>query len=136
MNGKKYVLRATDLVTVLLCALLLIGVLSFFAPCGPKEDGSWMSCHWAGRAVTGTAALLLALALGKTIFRSREGKAAFSVSLILGSLLAMLLPGRLIGLCMMADMRCRSVFSPAVTAVSLCILVISLIDTVILLRKK
>ena len=36
----------------------LIGIRTFFAPCGPKEDGSWMSCHWAGQAVTGTAAVL------------------------------------------------------------------------------
>ena len=123
---------AMDIVLLLLSAVLLIGVLTVFAPCGPKEDGSWMTCHWAGRAVAGAAAALTVIAALRLIVR--EARLGLGLAMLPVSLLALLLPGKLIGLCMMAEMRCRSVMSPAVTVLSLLIAATAAID--IYLQKK
>ena len=123
---------AMDIVLLLLSAVLLIGVLTVFAPCGPKEDGSWMTCHWAGRAVAGAAAALTVIAALRPI--ARNARLGLDLAMLPISLLTLLLPGKLIGLCMMAEMRCRSVMTPAVTVLSLLIAAAAAIDA--FLQKK
>ena len=63
----------SDILLFVFSVVELIGIRTFFAPCGPKEDGSWMSCHWAGQAVTGTAAVLVVLAICILAYLLREG---------------------------------------------------------------
>lgn len=122
---------ALDAALLLLSAALLLGVWTVFAPCAPKEDGSWMSCHWAGRAVAGTAAVLTLLAaLRLLVPRARLG---LDLAMLPTAALALLLPGHLIGLCMMPDMRCRSVMLPAVTVLSILIAAAAAMD--LLLRR-
>lgn len=52
-----------DILLMLSALAFLLGLLFVFFPCGAKEDGGWMSCHWAGQALKGVAALELVLAL-------------------------------------------------------------------------
>lgn len=52
-----------DVVLFVLSAALFAGDLTVFAPCAAKGDGSWMTCHWAGNAVAGVAAVLTALVI-------------------------------------------------------------------------
>ena len=54
---------AGDIVLLVVSVFFLIGILTFFQACGPKDDGSWMTCHWAGQALTGLAAVLTVIAL-------------------------------------------------------------------------
>lgn len=123
---------ALDIVLLLLSAVLLIGVLTVFAPCSPKEGEGWMTCHWAGRAVAGAAAALTAIAALRLIVR--DARLGLDLAMLPVSLLALLLPGKLIGLCMMAGMRCRSVTAPAVTVLSLLIAAAAATDAY--LQKK
>ena len=99
-----------DILLPLAALLFLLGLLFVFSPCGAKEDGGWMSCHWAAQALKGVAALALVLAL--------------------------LIPGRLIGLCMMASMRCRSLMAPAVTVFSVLLLALALLDLLYQRKRK
>lgn len=114
---KKMRVGARDIILLLIPALLLAGILSVFQPCSPREDGSWMSCHWAGRATAGAAGAMLALSLLR-LFVSKDAKKGLDLALIVLSVLAALLPGRLISLCMMRDMRCHTLTAPCAAVLS------------------
>ena len=125
-----------DILLPVLALAFLLGLLFVFGPCGPKEDGSWMTCHWAGQAVKGTAALLLALTLLHLIPGRAELKMGLDLAQIAAAVLAVALPGHLIGLCMMRDMRCHSVMVPAVTVFAVLLAVLSLVDLLTQRKRK
>ena len=124
-----------DAILFVLSAALFAGVLTVFAPCGAKEDGGWMTCHWAGNAVAGVAAVLTALAIMRLFVKDTKARLGLSAAMITAALLSALFPGRLISLCMMPSMRCRTVMSPAVTVLSILIIAAASIDIAVQ-RKK
>ena len=124
----KQKINGFDVILLALSAALLLGVLTVFAPCGAKEDGNWMTCHWAGNAVAGAAAVLTALAVMRIFAKDGKARSWLSAAMIPTALLAALIPGRLIPLCMMPSMRCRAVMSPAVTVLSVLIIAAAVID--------
>lgn len=123
-----------DFLLPVLALALLLGLLFVFGPCAPGEDGGWMTCHWAGQALKGIAALALSLSLLHLIPAPNQRKIGLDLALMGTAVLALCVPGRLIGLCMMADMRCRSVMTPAVTVLSVLLIAVSLADS--LTRRK
>ena len=118
------------LLQLIVCLLCLAGLLTVFAPCAPKEDGSFMTCHWAGSAAAGLAAVLCVISAIRVAARDRKLRMGLDLAAIPTALLTALTPGKLIGLCMMADMRCRSVMRPATLIFSVLILVLAGIDLV------
>ena len=120
-------------VVLALGLVVAVGSVTFLGPC-VHEDGSFGSCHWAGQALRGIAALALALSLLHLIPAPNQRKIGLDLALMGTALLALCVPGRLIGLCMMADMRCRSVMTPAVTVLSVLLIAVSLADS--LTRRK
>lgn len=127
-------IKALDLVFPALSLVFLLGILTVFRPCGPREDGSWMSCHWAGRAVAGAAGAMLLLSLLRLLVRpgARQG---LDLALLVLAGLAILLPGHLIGLCMMHDMRCHTLTAPCTAVLSLLIAAAAAADLILSLRK-
>ena len=125
-----------DFLLALTALLFLLGLLFVFAPCGPKEDGGWMTCHWAGQALKGTAVLELVLALAHLIPAPAERKIGLDLALAATAVLAHLIPGRLIGLCLMASMRCRSVMTPSVTVFSALLAALALLDLLLQRKRK
>ena len=123
-----------DFLLPVLALALLLGLLFVFGPCAPREDGGWMTCHWAGQALKGIAALALSLSRLHLIPAPNQRKIGLDLALMGTAALALCVPGRLIGLCMMADMRCRSVMTPAVTVLSVLLIAVSLADS--LTRRK
>ena len=124
--------RIWDIASIALSALFLVGTLTFMKPCAAHEDGSWMSCHWAGQALMGIAALLTALSVMKCVVRGTGAKRGLALSMIPAALLAALLPGSLIDLCMMDTMRCHQVTQPGATVFGCLIAAISLADFALL----
>ena len=118
----------SDILLFVFSVVELIGIRTFFAPCGPKEDGSWMSCHWAGQAVTGTAAVLVVLALVHLLVQDRGMKLGLDAGLAATAICSALLPGKLIGLCMMAEMRCHRVMVPGVTVCAVLVVMTAVLD--------
>ena len=49
-------------VTLVLALVIVIGEATFLSPC-VHDDGTFGSCHWAGRALLGTGCVLAAQAL-------------------------------------------------------------------------
>ena len=126
---------ACDILLPLLALAFFLGLLFVFGPCGPKEDGGWMTCHWAGQALRGLAGALLVIALLHLLPGRAELKMGLDLATLPLSVLALLLPGRLIGLCTMASMQCRSIMRPAVTVFAVLLIIVSALD-LLMWRKK
>ena len=115
-------------IPVILSLLLAAGTLTVFRACGPKEDGSWMTCHWAEQAVFGIGIVLVVQSLGLVFLAKLDVRRGISFAMIPTALLAAFIPGGLIHLCMMNDMRCHTTMRPAVMILSIGIAVCALIN--------
>ena len=109
----------TDILLLALNASFFIGIQTVFSPCEPRPDGTWMTCHWAGQALMGIAAALLAIAVMHLVIPRAQVKLGLALAMIPISVLALVLPDHLIDLCMMETMHCHTVMEPAVTVLSL-----------------
>lgn len=136
MKEKKLHIGSSDIVLVVISALFLTGILTLFAPCGPKDDGSWMSCHWAGNAVAGIAAILLLVSVIHLFIPNEKVKAGLSIAMIPTALLSLLLPGSIIALCMMDTMRCRAVMRPGAIVMSILVIAAAVFDAAVQFKKK
>ena len=132
---KKRKLNATDIVLLVLHAVFFAGMLTLLGPCGPTEDGGWMNCHWAGQAVTALAAALLAMGVLRLFVRPAV-RVGIDLSVIAVSGAALCVPGHLISLCMMPQMRCRAVMSPSVTVLSILTMAAAAADIAWKTRKQ
>lgn len=129
----------SNLLSVLLLALsvfLTLGTEFIFHACDPMADGHFMSCHEAQHAVTGAGVVLIIFYILSLIVKERKVRSAFITSGIPVTILAMLIPGRLMHMCMSNTMRCHAVMEPSVLAVGCVILVVSVVALVVNLRKK
>ncbi len=122
-------------IVLALSFLMAVGSVTFLAPC-VHEDGSFGSCHWAGRMCLGIGCVLFVLGLFTLVHKSHEKKAALYQAMVPVSLLGILTPGVLISLCKMSTMRCRAVMQPAVILLSALILAVSLIGWLTERRKR
>ena len=92
-----------------------------------------MNCHRAALAVAGAAGLMTAAAAARVFF-GRTVRIVLDAALIGLSTLSALIPGRIITLCMMPDMRCRRIFAPCVAV--LAVLTVACAAADILLQRK
>lgn len=134
MEKKNDHIRLWDFVLPTLALILFAGLLTFLKPCGPKDDGSWMTCHWAGQALLGVAGAMLVLAVVR-LFVNGGVKLGLDIGEAALALYAICVPGRLIGLCMMDTMRCRAVMTPGVTVIVILIIAAAAAD-IFVQRKK
>ena len=132
---KKARLGATDIVLIALCAVFLVGMLTFLSPCGPKEDGTWMNCHKAGTALTVLAVAALAISVVHA-FAPRAAKKISDIVLLLCGILAAYIPGNIISLCMMPEMQCRAVTRPGAIVFGVLIAVAAVLDLAIVRKAK
>lgn len=128
METKRRKVGATDLVLLILSILFLAGILTVFGPCGPTEDGSFMTCHWAGNTVAGLAAVLVVLSLIHLAVSDPKIKTGLSAAAVPVALLAAYTPGGLIHLCMMGSMQCRAVMRPAAILLSVLVIAAAIFD--------
>ena len=126
---------ALDILLPALCLALALGVAFVFGPCGPKEDGGYMTCRWAGRAVLGLGIAMTALALIRLLL-PRRARLGADAGLIACAGAAIAMPGTLIHLCMMESMRCRAVTRPAVTVLCAVIAAAALLDAALQIRRE
>ena len=135
MNDKRMIrIGVTDIALLVLCAVLFIGTLTFLAPCGPKEDGAWMTCHWAGQTSIALAAVLLTLAVMHAAVPMGGAKLGIDLAVLPAAVLASQIPGHVIGLCMMETMRCRAVMRPGVAVFAVLIAAAAAWDLVLRLK--
>ena len=136
MNEKKRRCGITDVLLLVLNLIFFVGIQTVFAPCEARPDGSWMTCHWAGQALIGIAAALLAIAVMHLVIPRTQVKIGLSLAVIPVSVLAFAVPDHLIDLCMMETMHCHTVMQPAVTALSLLNIMLVLADIYVYRRGE
>lgn len=105
--------------------LFAIGMFSFLHPC-VHEDGAVSACGWAGKMLKGLSLVLVFQSVLLFLSETTSVRSVLALSMLPVSLLSMLTPGRIIGLCMMNTMRCNSVMRPAVMLLSGAIFVLCL----------
>lgn len=127
--------RLMDLAVLLASLILCFGTAFAFSACGPKEDGSWMMCHWAERVVVLLGAICSLLAFAKLVCARDGVMLGLAVAIFFNSLSAVFVPGRIIPLCKMANMRCHLVMKPSVFTVAILLCLLCLLDSALLFRK-
>ena len=110
-------------------------MLTLLKPCGPKDDGTFMHCHDAGMALTVIALLMTAAGAAAAFTKGVVRKLLPCAEIILGAL-ALLVPGRIISLCMMPDMRCRAVMKPGALVFAVIMILIAAADLAAGLIRK
>jgi hypothetical protein len=111
--------RIASAVAAIVAGLLVaLGPQFLFVLCEPKEDGSWMTCHWTGQAELGVGFLIALLGIALLIFADNKVRLGLSIAISLARILALLLPTVLIGGCAMEQMQCRVITFPSLIVIS------------------
>ena len=116
--------------------LLFLGSFTVFAACGIKEDGSWMRCRSAQTMVTIFAAVLSACLLLQAFTRQKALRVVLNGIGIAGSAIILLLPGKLMPMCMMHTMRCYTLFQPFVRIMAVLVACSCLIQVIQATRER
>ena len=125
LNMKKNHYSTAAAVIILVLALLsAIGVRTFMSPC-VHDDGSFGSCHWAGQALFGLSIVIAAQSMIAFAWKNFALRQGLYLAMTLTAVLGLLIPGPLIKLCSMADMRCRMIMRPAAMILYSLILVLA-----------
>ena len=119
---------------LLLGAALAAGSVTLFAACGAHE-GKYMACHWAQNAVTLIGAVIALTAFVKILAKDSGVKAGIAFTHFLLAAGTAFIPGRIINICMMDTMRCRTVSKPAVIVTALILAAVSGIDAAVAIKK-
>lgn len=122
---KKQTIFATIL--LILSVLLAVGTLTVFSACRAKDDGSYMSCHWAGM-MSCALAVVLAGQSAIALFAAKSGATRRGVfaAMVPTEILLVLTPGAMISLCMMPDMHCRMLLRPFVLVMGVVLIVLTI----------
>ncbi len=131
MKEKKINITVTDIVLLLITAAYLILLQTVFKECGPKDDGSFMACHWAGRAIFAFGIVLTVSSVAHTLLPSKDTKLGLSISILVTSIVAFFIPGTLIKICGMETMKCHTHTKPANTVFAILTAVAALADIVL-----
>ena len=108
---------------ILLGALLSLIPTVIFPVC---ESEKKMSCYYTARAEIGVGIFIIILGIAYILFKSEELRAGISLSIAVSSILIVVLPLKLTGLCKMSDMACRMGTLPALIVIAIIIAAVSL----------
>ena len=127
--------KITGILLLIVGLIQALGLKFVFGACGPKEDGKWMRCHYT--ETVGIAIGILVVFVG-IVYIATSSKAligaGLSLALIPVGIISILLPHKLIGVCMKETMKCVAVTSPAITVLGAIIVIIAVVSAVINLK--
>jgi hypothetical protein len=87
------------------------------------ENGGFMKCHWTAQAETGIGAAIAVLGIALVFFANPHIRFGVIMGIYLLGILALLMPHALIGGCAMHTMPCRKIAFPAITVISILLLI-------------
>ena len=129
---KSYLLFA--FLFILLGLLTAIAPYSFAHVC--KAGEKIMKCFWTARVELFLGLSTALLGLIKIFVRDGAFQLGLNIGIILNSAGVLLTPSLLIGVCAMKKMHCHAVAQPVLVVFGSLILVISLLQSVILWKKR
>jgi hypothetical protein len=114
--------------------LIALGPQFLFKVC-PIAGDMIMKCHWSAQAEIGVGALIAALGVALIFFADPKTRLGLTIGIFLSGILVLLIPHSLIGGCAMHSMACRKITFPALTVISILLLIGSASYTLYLARK-
>ena len=122
---------------VIIFGLLIAQGPQFLFKVCPVVDGMFMRCHWSARAEIGVGGPLIAV-LGSALvfFANPIIRLGLSVGVFLTGILALLIPHALIGGCVNHTMPCRKITFPALTVISVLLLITAAFNALYLARSQ
>jgi len=127
--------RIAGIVFAALGLLLALGPQFLFKVC-PVMDDMFMRCHWTAQAEIGVGAVIAALGIALALFTDLKMRRGLVIGILLSGILALLIPHALIGGCPMPSMPCRKIAIPALSVISILLLIGGALYTLYLARKK
>lgn len=110
--------------------VLAAGVQTLFCACGPAEDGSFMNCHNAQTAVFCFGIILAVLSLAGLLLKSRTACAVSDAVSAILAVIALLIPGVIVHMCMMDTMQCWTHLKPFTMIVCILILIFAVLNLI------
>ena len=132
VNSKRFKLSIAELLMYVIAVWYAIGIRGMFKVCEPMGD-SFMSCHWAGETLKAMSILMLVLGLMHILMPDERVKLGMDIAFVGIYVCMLMIPGGAINLCMMEDMRCRSLTQPWTIGLSIAGIIMVLADAFICL---
>ncbi len=132
MNKKLLPLK---ILKIIACAVLAIGVVTAFRACGLKDDGTWMKCHAVQNAVLASGIVMTVFAAAALFLKADFLTVVCDAVIAVLSIMSMLLPGKLMPMCMTRTMRCYTVMQPFVLLSCALIFGVAVLEAVMLLTR-
>jgi hypothetical protein len=116
-------------IPIVICGLLIaFGPQFIFKVCDSSCCCSDIpQCHWAAQAEIGIGMLIAALGLGLVIFNDSKTQLGLFIGVFLSGIIAIGFPHALIGGCEMKNMACHKIAFPAITIISIVLVVFTAI---------
>ncbi|MDR2618210.1 MAG: DUF4418 family protein [Treponema sp.] len=115
--------------------LIALGPQFLFKVC-PVVGDMIMKCHWSAQAEIGIGGLIAALGIALVVFADPKTRLGLTIGVFLSGVLALLIPHVLIGGCPSHHMDCRKITFPAITVISVLLLIGMALNVVYLTRKR
>ncbi len=112
--------------SIILGILIAIAPLTFAKVC-QSEGGMHMACYYTGRAALGIGLVIAVLGI-VALFVKENVRIGLSIAVIVNSLLMIVVPTFLIGVCKSSMMHCTSVTRPTLIVLSVLSLVFAAIS--------
>ena len=126
-----------------ICFALIISILGLLVAVAPYTFAKVcdigekvMKCHWTARAELFVGLAVTALALLKLFSDNVQYQLALNAGIALNAVGVILFPTTLIGVCGKATMHCHSVTQPTLIVLGILIILATLIQTVVLWKKR
>lgn len=114
--------------------LITIGPQTFWHVC--RSDGDMrMPCFYTARAELAIGIGIAILGIVFALSKSQKAKQALSIAVGLSGIYAFIVPNWLIGVCGAEHMHCHAVTKPAVSLVSIALIVLAIVSYVVYLRE-
>lgn len=124
------------IILVVIEALIAIGVKTVFSACPAMENGMYMSCHNAENAVFILAIVQALLIAASYVLKNKKVRIALGALFVVSTIASLIIPGNVIHLCMMASMRCHSVFKVFNISANVAGLIVFAVVTVLEFKKE
>jgi len=127
IQKEKFKLSVVEVIQLALAVLYVIGIFIWFPVCEVTGETP-MRCHWAGEVLKAGGVVITVMAVLHIVIFDEKVKAGTDFGMIGIFILMLLIPGKIIPLCMSTEMACRSHTEPWTTAFMIAMIVIAAAD--------
>mgnify|MGYP002626068916 CR=1 FL=1 len=118
----------TDSIAIIFSVIYLFLMNFIFMPCGIKEDGTFMNCHYAYRMILVCIVSILILSIIKFFIKNKYVGIGIIISTIIILIISIIIPNNIIPLCMIKTMRCHSIMVPANNIFAIIFIILSVVE--------